>query len=129
MKLRYTVVTSIVASVALGAAAIQGLHAQAKPPVYVVVENDVSPSNVDAYIREFSPLAVKALTDGGAKFLARGGNSASIEGDPPKRVVVLMFESVEKAKAAFASPAYRDARKIGDKYAKFRIFVTEGLAQ
>jgi uncharacterized protein (DUF1330 family) len=54
----------------------------------------------------------------------------AIDGDPPKvRTVILAFESLEKAQAAFASTAYRENRKIGDKYAKFRIWAVEGLAQ
>jgi uncharacterized protein (DUF1330 family) len=38
-----------------------------------------------------------------------------------------MFESMEAAKAAYTSPAYLEARKIGHKYAKLRIFAVEGL--
>ena len=44
----------------------------------------------------------------------------------PQRVAIIRFENVEKATATFASTAYRDARKVGDKYASFRIFVVEG---
>ena len=36
MKARYTVALSMIAGAALGGAAIQGLHAQAKPPAYVI---------------------------------------------------------------------------------------------
>ena len=38
MKTRYTVVLSMIAGAALGGAAIQGLHAQAKPKAYIVTE-------------------------------------------------------------------------------------------
>jgi len=85
-----------------------------------VVEIDVS--DPDGYSKEFLPLGGKALADGGIKFLARGGKTESIEGAPPtKRVAISQFESLEKAKAAYTSPAYNEARKIGNKYAKFRI--------
>jgi uncharacterized protein (DUF1330 family) len=40
-----------------------------------------------------------------------------------------MFESMEKAQAAYTSPAYIEARKIGDKYGKLRIFAVEGIPQ
>ena len=64
----------------------------------------------------------------GAKFLARGGKNESIEGAPPtKRVIISQFESLEKAVAAYKSPAYTEARKIGNQYAKFRIFAVEGV--
>jgi hypothetical protein len=55
MKTHYTVALSMIAGAALGAAAIQGLHAQAKPPVYSVAE--ISVTNLDAYLKEYSPLA------------------------------------------------------------------------
>ena len=38
MKARYTVALAMLASVGVGGAAIQGLHAQTKPPVYFVIE-------------------------------------------------------------------------------------------
>ena len=38
MKTRYTVALYILAGVAVGAAAVQALHAQAKPPAYVIAE-------------------------------------------------------------------------------------------
>jgi uncharacterized protein (DUF1330 family) len=126
MKTQYIVALSVAAGIAIGAAAIQTLHAQAKPPGYVVVEIDVS--NPDAYAKEFLPGAGKALTEGGIKFLARGGKSIGIEGAPPKsRLVIAQFESLEKAQAAYTSPAYNEARKIGNKYAQFRIWAVEGV--
>lgn len=107
---------------------MQGLHAQAKPPAYVIAEIDET--NHDGFVKEFAPLAAKALSGGGAKTLARGGQTMSLEGTPPKsRITINAFETMEKAQAAFTSAAYKDARKIGDKYAKFRIFVVEGVAQ
>jgi len=41
----------------------------------------------------------------------------------------MTFESMEKAKAAFNSSAYKDAKKMGNKYAKFRVYAVEGLSQ
>lgn len=112
---------------ALGAAAVQGLHAQAKPPAYVISEIDVT--DADAYAKEYVPLANKALADSGQKRLASGGKTISLSGAPPApRVVLSMFESLEKAQAAYTSPAYLEARKVGDKYGKLRIFAVEGVA-
>jgi uncharacterized protein (DUF1330 family) len=41
----------------------------------------------------------------------------------------MVFASMEKAKAAFNSQAYKDAKRVGDKYARFRIYAVEGLTQ
>ena len=125
MKSRYTIALSVLAGAALGAAAIQGLHAQAKPKAYAVVEIDVS--NPDAFAKEYVPIVGKILTDNGGKYLARGGKITAIEGAAPKRLTILEFENTEKAQAAFASPAYREARKTGEKYAKFRVTAVEAI--
>ena len=112
----------------LGAVAVQELRAQATPPVYVISEIDVT--NPDAYGKEYVPLAQKALRESGQKVLVSGGKTLALSGEPPKaRIVVSVFESMEKARAAYTSPAYMDARKIGDQYAKLRIFAVEGVAQ
>jgi uncharacterized protein (DUF1330 family) len=115
-------------SFGLGAGVVEGLHAQASPPAYVISEIDVS--NADAYAKEYVPLANKALADSGQKRLVSGGKMISLSGAPPaSRIVVSMFENLEKAKEAYSSPAYLEARKIGDQYAKLRIFAVEGIAQ
>ena len=57
MKTNYKIAIALVAGTALGAAAVQGLHAQAKPPAFVVAEIDVT--NQEAFVKEFTPLASK----------------------------------------------------------------------
>lgn len=126
MKSNGALALTAAAAFGLGALTSQMLHAQSKPPAYQILEADVS--NRDAYIKEFVPLASKAVRDGGGKTLARGGMTVTLDGAPPGRIVVSAYESVEQAKAALTSPAYLAARKIGDKYAKFRTFIVEGLA-
>jgi uncharacterized protein (DUF1330 family) len=130
MKTYYTVALSLLAGAVLGGGVIQGLHAQAKPPAYVIAQIDVS--NPDAFAKEFGPLAVKALgaSDPAYKAIARGGRTVSIEGDPPaSRIVINAFTDLDHAVAAYNSADYKAARAVGDKYAKFRIFAVEGVAQ
>jgi hypothetical protein len=92
MKTHYTVALSMLAGVAVGALAIQGLHAQAKPPVYVIAEIDVS--NPDAYAKEFVPLVQSNL---GTALAA--GKGVTIDGEPAKsRVTVrLLVECLSAA--------------------------------
>jgi uncharacterized protein (DUF1330 family) len=129
MKTNHKVTLALIAGIFVGGAAIQGLHAQASPPIYVIQETDVS--DQASYLREY---AVKSRTLGktfGGRILAAGsGRITQIEGEPPKsRVVILQWENLEKVQAWANSPEYKELRKIGDKYAKFRIFAVEGLAQ
>jgi uncharacterized protein (DUF1330 family) len=125
MRTRQTVVLSLLAGAALGAALVQGLHAQAKPSAYAVAE--ISVSNEEGFLKEFAPMAQKALAQGaGYKVLARGGKTQSLYGEAPKnRVVINVFDSTDEAVKAYSS-AYKEAKVIGDKYATFRIYVVEG---
>jgi uncharacterized protein (DUF1330 family) len=128
MKTRYTAALSVCAGIAVGAAAVQALHAQAKPSAYVIAEIDVT--NLGPYDKEYVPPAAKAIADGGGKYIIRGGRTVALYGEPPKgRIAVMVFESMEKAQAAFDSAAYKDAKKLGDRYAKFRVYAVEGLSQ
>ena len=124
MKPRYVVALSLLAGLAFGAAAIQELHAQAKPPTYVILEIDVQ--QPEGYLEEFVPLAEKAVAESGGKFLARTGPAAVIEGTSPRRVAVIEYEDLDKARASFRTEAYRDAKRTGGKYATFRIYALEG---
>lgn len=127
MKTPFTVALSVAAGVAVGAAAVQTLNAQAKPPVYVIGEIDVL--QPEPYFKGYVPGASKAVVDGGGKYVVRGGKSVSFYGEPPKLIAVMAFENMEKAEAAFGSAAYKEAKVVGDKYAKFRVYAVEGLPQ
>ena len=123
----------MVAGAALGGAAIQGLHAQAKPPVYYVAEIDVT--NPDAYAKEYAPKAQALIKAAGGKILAVGGAAGGakvtgFDGEPPKRAVVQVWDSMDKIQAWRNNPEYKALRKdVGDKYAKFRSYTIEGVPQ
>ncbi len=128
MNRHITVGVAMVAGAALGAAAVQTLHAQTKPPAYNIAE--ITIKDQDGYNKEYLPLIAKALTDAGGKFLVRGGKTISYEGAAPApRVVVVQFESLDKLQALYNSAPYKDAVAVGDKYAIQRIFGAEGVSQ
>jgi len=128
MKILFITVLSMLAGIAVGGSAVSRLNAQAKPPAYVIGEIDVTdPEN---YAKEYLSRSQKPIiTDGRGKFLSRGAKVISIRGEPPKRIVMIAFENLEMAQAAFSSPAYAEALMYGEKYAKFRIYAVEGLTQ
>lgn len=117
----------MVTGIAIGAAAVTGLHAQAKAPVYTVTEIDVT--NVDAYVKEYVPVVQPIIKKGGGKLLAASLKVTALEGTAPKRVAISVWESLEKAQALYNSAEYKEAQKIGLKYAKFRRYAVEGLPQ
>jgi uncharacterized protein (DUF1330 family) len=128
MRTFLVAVLAMLIGIGLGASGVEQLHAQARPLAYVISEIEVT--NPDAYAKEYVPLAQNALRESGQKILAAGGKTISLSGEPPRsRVVLSVFETIDKAQAAYTSPAYVEARKIGDQYGKLRIFAVEGVAQ
>ena len=128
MKTQFVATLSLVVGAVLGAGAIQVLHAQTKPPVYQVSLQEVS--DAVAIEKEFSPLARPTVRAHGGRPLAASVNPMAIEGPAPKfRIVINQWDSVEKVREWFNSSDYQKARGVGNKYAKFQIFVVQGLAQ
>ena len=114
---------AVLAGAALGAAAIQALHAQAKPPAYVITEVEII--NEGAF-KEFSPKVAKTVEASGGKYLTRGGQIIPLEGTAPKRFVLSVFPSVEAAKAWRESPGWKAIVPEREKAAKTRAFIAEG---
>jgi uncharacterized protein (DUF1330 family) len=127
MRTQYTVALSAIAGLVLGAATIEVLHAQAKPIAYTIVFNTVN--DQEKYMNEFAPAITKTLQDAGGKYIVRGGKTIPMHGAPPApRVVVIQFESIDKAQAWAASPAAKAAYAIGEKYATLNDFIVEGVS-
>jgi uncharacterized protein (DUF1330 family) len=135
MRSNYKVAMVLLAGVALGALAVEGLHAQAKAPVYYISEIDVR--DADAYAKEYAPKAQALIKASGGRFVAVGGVAGNLagkltafDGDPPKRATVQVWDSVEKIKAWRASPEFVEIRKLGEKYATFsRGFAVDGVPE
>jgi hypothetical protein len=82
MKALYQWSLAVLAGAALGAVTVQGLRAQAQPPVYVVAEIDVTdPATYQTYVERNGAL----VQSFGGRFLARGGKTEVIAGPPPQR--------------------------------------------
>jgi uncharacterized protein (DUF1330 family) len=131
MKTRYTVLLSMIAGAAVGAAAIQGLHAQAKAPIYLITEIDVK--DADKYGTEFAPRAQATIKAAGGKFIVIGGTAGAsakpitaIDGTPPKRITIQVWESMDAMKKWYEGVDYQNALKIGKQYADFRRYAVEG---
>lgn len=77
---------------------------------YIVVDIDVfDPENYEEY-KKLAPPAIAAY---GGRYLARGGQTEVLEGEwQPNRLVILEFDSVERAKAWLNSTEYEEARKL-----------------
>ena len=117
----------MIAGAALGGAAIQGLHAQAKPKAYLVTESEVidRPS-----VPPYDPALASAMQAAGGQWIGGAGPTEKITavlGDPPKRFGVTEFENIDKAQAWVKSSGREAIAPKRDKAIKLvRQFIFEG---
>jgi uncharacterized protein (DUF1330 family) len=92
---------------------------------YVIVETDITDPEQYEHYKAASPAAIAA---GGGRFLVRGGELATLEGDwHPPRLVLLEFEDLQAAKRWYDSDAYQQARKLRAGAAGFRAVAVQGV--
>src|SRR5258705_5316620 len=83
-------------------------------------------SNPDA-LAGYAKLAGPAIQAAGGRFLARGTATKAYESGVAQRVVIIEFDSVEKAAAAHDSAAYQEALKALVKGADRDLRIVEGV--
>lgn len=91
---------------------------------YVIVDIEVKDRERYAEYIRLSPVS---LAKYGGKFVVRGGRHETLEGDwRPNRLVVLEFESMERAKEWWASPEYAEAKALRQATSSANMIVVEG---
>jgi uncharacterized protein (DUF1330 family) len=92
---------------------------------YIIV--DVRVNDPEAY-EQYKAAVPATLAAYGGKFVVRGGRAETLEGDwEPNRIVVVEFESVEKAKAWWSSQEYAAPKQLRQSASVTRMIVVEGL--
>jgi uncharacterized protein (DUF1330 family) len=91
---------------------------------YVVVQIEIhDPATYERY-KEMAPPSIAAY---GGRYVVRGGASEVLEGSwQPRRLVVLEFENVERARAWWASPEYAPAKAVRQRCARTEMLLIEG---
>jgi uncharacterized protein (DUF1330 family) len=113
---------------ALAVAGVAALHAASAPApkAYVVGELQITDAaTYQTYAAKTAPIMQKF----GGRYLARGGQTVSLEGAPPAgRVVIIEFPSLAAARAFHDSPEYKAIAQIRHKSSTGRAFIAEGMA-
>lgn len=93
-------------------------------PGYVIAEVTVTdPQGFEEYRRMVSP----TIAQYGGRYVVRGGKTETLEGDwQPTRLVVLEFESAERARQWWASEEYRPAKALRQRTARTKLVIVEG---
>ncbi len=92
---------------------------------YVIVDIDVKDP---VTYKEYIGLAPATVEKYGGRYLARAGRTEKLEGDwVPKRLVILQFESLERAKQWLDSPEYTPIKRLRHQAAVSNMVVIEGV--
>ena len=133
MKTNHKLTLAVLVGVSTGLGAAQAIHAQQVkvPPAYVIAEIEKDPTKIEdpAASRKYAEEAPKTLAPFNGRYLIRSGGDKiqTLEGAKPKGyIVVIGFESVEKARGWYDSPAYEAIKPIRQNSTKSRIFIVEG---
>jgi uncharacterized protein (DUF1330 family) len=126
MHQRIALGLAMLAGAAIGATAVNGLHAQAKPKAYSVTESEVLDQ---AAIASYLPAAQAAIkTAGGQVLYTAGGRVVAIIGEAPKRVAINQWDSLEQAQAFYSSKAWTDLAPQRDKAQSVKkLFIVEAV--
>jgi len=92
---------------------------------YIVA--DIEITNPDEY-QKYARQTAATLEPYGGKYLVRGGQPETLEGDwKSKRIVIIEFASVEQAKAWYDSPEYSAIKGIRHRSAVSNILLVQGV--
>jgi uncharacterized protein (DUF1330 family) len=132
MRTTYKVAVALFIGISTGYVGAQTVRTQGAkpPPAYIIAEVEADPAKqanpVDA--TRYAEEAPKSLAAFQARYLVRGGNVQTLEGDAPKGyIVVIAFDSVEQARDWYNSPAYEAIKPIRQNTTKSRLLLAEGV--
>ncbi len=92
---------------------------------YVIYQGEVS--NPERY-EEYKPMAAASIEAAGGRYVVRGGDTETLEGDPPVgRTVVVEFPTVQAALDWYHGEQYAAARQVREGAATARMFVVDGV--
>lgn len=126
MKTNYNVALAALVGISIGIAGARTVQTEVKtPPGYVIAEVEV---NDPATMQKYGAAVPETLAPFNHHYVVRSNKTQALEGEPPKgAIVIIAFDSVEKARAWYDSPAYAAVRPLRQSAAKSRIFIVEGL--
>jgi uncharacterized protein (DUF1330 family) len=109
----------------VGASFAGGPRAQGTPPAYAVIDvTEVTDLGAFNKVLTGTPLG---LVPFGGRYVVRTDKLVPLEGVPPKRFVVIAFDTVERAQRWSTSTPVKEINAIRSQSAKWRAFIAEGL--
>ena len=94
---------------------------------YLIADIEVTDPEAYAEYRRTVGASIAAF---GGRFLARGGATATLEGNwMPKRIVIVEFPSTDRLQAWYESPEYAPALALRQRASVSSMVMTEGVPE
>jgi uncharacterized protein (DUF1330 family) len=133
MKTNLKMTLAVLAGVAMGTAGAEAIRAQQvkMAPGYVIAEVEQDPAKTQdpTASQKYRDDVPKTLIPFGGRSLVASRKVETVEGEASNGfIVVIAFDSLEKARGWYSSPAYRAIKPIRQNSTKSRVLIIEGIA-
>jgi len=127
MKANYKLALAAAIGVVIGVGSASAMHAQQAKvgPGYVIAEVEVTDP---ALMQKYGDKVPETLAPFNHHYVVLGGKPQGLEGEKPKSIVMIAFDSAEKAREWYDSRAYQAIIPIRQSAAKARLYIVEGVA-
>ena len=127
MKTNQKIMIGALLGALIGAAGVTAIRAQQAKvlPGYVIAEVEVTDP---ATMKKYGEQVPATLAPFNHHYVVLGGKPQSLEGAPAKSIVIIAFDSVEKAREWYDSPTYAPVKALRLSAAKTRLYIAEGVA-
>jgi uncharacterized protein (DUF1330 family) len=117
---------AVLVGVLIGGALFGGLYAQGTPLAYVMIEvSDVTDPETFGKVLAGTPVG---LVPFGGRYVVRTDAVVPLEGNAPKRFVVIAFDTPERARRWSVSAPVKEINALRSRSASWRSFLVEGVA-
>ncbi|MBA8879162.1 DUF1330 domain-containing protein [Phyllobacterium myrsinacearum] len=94
-------------------------------PAYYIAEFEVTDREA---LKPYTQQVESTFAPFSGRYIVRGGSMDALEGDTPKsRLVIIVFDSLEQARAWYSSPQYASIRPIRQHSGHTNAYIVEGL--
>ena len=120
---------AIFAGMGIGAVSVLSLHAQTKPPAYVIIDI-AEMTDPDGFkgVTSSPGASVARAAELGGRYVVRTETATAVDGTPPTRFVVIAFDNKDKAQSWADAADVKATNTLRSKTTKSRAFIVDGLA-
>jgi uncharacterized protein (DUF1330 family) len=123
LKLMFAVLVGVLIG-SIASVVVRGQQIKTAPG-YLIGEVEVTDPGK---LQNFAEKVQATLAPFNHRYVVRSSKIQTLEGDAPaNRIVIIAFESVDKAREWYDSPAYAAIKPIRQSAAKSRVYIVEGL--